>query len=164
MEGGWPWTPDRYHCLAFWRCDRPYSTKHWWSKVPAWKAQWNAHKGSFGVVPAAQVLWLGSHDVGQVRQSVFRSCGLDSACCAVKEGLYGTQLQHALCVLLLSQDSCALLLNQPTVTVLHRIYGWAVVILVRLGCWVWILARDSKRTFHCGKSPTNHFTSFPVYN
>ena len=37
---------------------------------------------------------------------------------------------------------------------LPKIYGWAVVILVRLGCWVWVLACNSERIGRCGKSPT----------
>ena len=50
---------------------------------------------------------------------------------------------------------------------LLRIYGWAVVILVGLGCWVWVLTCDSERIGRCGKSSTNstrNWTSFPLYN
>src|SRR4029434_2628147 len=48
--------------------------------------------------------------------------------------------------------------HQPVVgccccILLLKIYGWAVVILVRLGCWV--LACDSERIGCWGKSPTN---------
>ena len=46
--------------------------------------------------PAAQVLWLGSHVV------VF------SACCTVKEVLYGSRVPHAARVLLLRIYSCSI--------------------------------------------------------
>ena len=55
--------------------------------------------------PSAQVVWLGSHVLWSI----------DSACCTVKEGLYRSQVQHAvLCVIVVS---CC----------------WTVVILLRLG-------------------------------
>ena len=44
-EYGCSWVRDaRHRCWAFLRCRGPYSTKHWWRKVPAWKPQWNSHK------------------------------------------------------------------------------------------------------------------------
>ena len=59
--------------------------------------------------------------------------------------------------------------HQPAVRciLLLRIYNWAVVILVRLGCCIWELACDSEKFGCCGKSPTNstrNLTSFPVYD
>ena len=38
---------------------------------------------------------------------------------------------------------------------LLRIYGLAVVISVRLACWLWVLECNSERIGHCGRSPTN---------
>ena len=90
--------------------------------------------------PAAQVLWLGRHVV------VLGSRWLQTA---YVEGFY----QPVVCC-------CNLLL---------RIYGWAVVILVRSGCWVRLLACDSERIGRCGKYPNPHpptppNQSFPMHN
>lgn len=64
--------------------------------------------------PAAQVLWLGRH--------VVDLWATDSACCSVKEGLYGSQVQHTVRVPSFSSQLC----------VFCFIYRWAVVILVML--------------------------------
>ena len=61
------------------------------------------------------------------------------------------------------EQSRCLAVNQPIRAELI-ICGWAVVILVRLGRWSWVLACDSERIGHFGKAPTNSTrteTSFP---
>ena len=138
-------TYTRHYCRAFWRCCRSNSTKHWWRKVPAWKPQWNAHKGSFVIVV---VSCCSGSMFGHV--VVFSTCGLQTAHLATCDVCCGCHhpVVNWYCVLL------------------RRIYGWAVAILVRLGCWVWELACDSERFDCCGKSHINIFrnlTSLPVY-
>ena len=73
---------------------------------------------------AAQVLWLGSHVV------VFGSCGLQTPNAVLWRRAFTDPRHNMPHVLWLSPASCLLL-------------SWAVVILVRLGCWVWVLACDS---------------------
>ena len=138
IKGGGSGTPD-ITVDAFWRCRRPDSTKHWWRKVPAWKPQWTAHIGWVVVVVS---------------------------CCS---GFYGWA------VMLLSYSQCMLYceggpLQIPGTTcgsccgchqtvvrccciLVCRTSGSAVVILVLLGCWVWVCACDSERIWLL--SPTN---------
>ena len=53
--------------------------------------------------PAAQVLWLGRH--------VVDLWATDSACCSVKEGLYGSQVQHTVRVPSFSSQLCVFVLS-----------------------------------------------------
>ena len=73
----------------------------------------NSHEGWFVVVvvvPAAQVLWLSCHVV-----EFSNLWATDISCCTVREGFYGSQVQHAV------RHCCALLL---------RTHGWVVALLV----------------------------------
>ena len=103
--------------------------------------------------PAAQVLWLDSHVV------VFSSCGLQIMHVVLWRRVFtdpGYNMWRVFC-------GC----HQPVVRccciLLLCIYDWAVVILLRLVCWIWVLACDSERIGRYVKSPANrtrNLTSF----
>lgn len=139
MEGSGSGMPDTSLLEMLW----PNSMKQWWSKVPAWKPQWNAHKVRFFDVVA----------------SCCSGFMVAQACCSVKECLYGSQLQSAECVAAVSRQFCIVVVSCCSGSMDGQL-------LYSLGCWLWVFACDSERISRCGKSPTNNIrdlTSFPVY-
>src|SRR4029434_10294163 len=79
--------------------------------------------------PAARVLWFGSHVV-------------------VKEGFYGSWVQHAAGVAAVTSQLCVAVVSCCSGSMVWQLLYW-------LGSWVGVLACASERTGRCGKSPTN---------
>ena len=70
--------------------------------------------------------------------------------------------QHVVCVAAVTSQLCVVFISFCS----GSIDSWTVVILVRLGSWVWVLACDRDRIGSCGKWPTKstrYLTYFPLY-
>ena len=91
--------------------------------------------------PPAQVLRLGNHVV------VFRSCGL------IQRMLYG---EGGPLRFLGTACSVCCGCHQPVLRRSDCCSGFMDVILVRLGCWVSVLACSSERIGCCWKPPANN--------
>ena len=74
----------------------------------------------------------------------------DGACeiCTMKEGLYGSQVQHATRVAAVTSQLCIAVVSCCPGSMVGQLLYW-------LGYLVLILARDSERIGRFGKSPTN---------